>query len=139
MIAVNDGKVVKLGPLQAPRPLRDRCRTSTATRYTYGHLGSVAKTYPAPKPPGPKARPSSDTGSKRRGVRRDRARRPPTAAGRAADARGDAASRRRDRDAKVRLFAHPDRAQTRKAAGGDAAARDRRHAERRLDRPRRSA
>ncbi len=66
MIAVNDGKVVKLG--SSKRLGRYVVVQDVyGNTYTYGHLGSVAKTYPSPKQRTKKA--DSDTGSKRRGVK----------------------------------------------------------------------
>ena len=49
MIAVNDGKIIKVGDTPALGHyvvLQD----STGNTYTYSQLGSVSKTYPVPKP-----------------------------------------------------------------------------------------
>ena len=65
MIAVNDGKVVKLGTskrLGRYVILQD----VYGNTYTYAGLGSVAKTYPSPKKRTSKK--DSDTGAKRRGL-----------------------------------------------------------------------
>ena len=57
VIAVNDGKVVRDRRRASASAATSSSRTSTATRYTYGHLGKVAKTYPAPKAHDDRARP----------------------------------------------------------------------------------
>ena len=66
VIAVNDGKVIKLG---ASKRLGRYIVVQDVygNIYTYGHLAKVAKTYPSPKRRTRKA--DSDTGSKRRGVK----------------------------------------------------------------------
>jgi murein DD-endopeptidase MepM/ murein hydrolase activator NlpD len=104
VIAVNDGKVVKMGRtkrLGRYVVLQD----VYGNTYTYAHLKTVAKTYPAPKPR--KAKP--ETGSKRRGVK-DLAK--------ATDAPAAPAVTPAATTAKVRLFAHPERKDAR-AAGGE--------------------
>ena len=55
VIAVNDGKIVKIGRTDAPRAASSSCRTSTATRYTYAHLAQALDAYPVPKPSKPVA------------------------------------------------------------------------------------
>ena len=112
VIAVNDGKVIKLGRthrLGRYVVLQD----VYGNTYTYAHLRTVAKTFPSPKPRKAKA----DTGSKRRGAKDlaaakddDTAPTPTTPAPAATAATATA---------KVRLFAHPERKQSR-AAGGEA-------------------
>ena len=65
VIAVNDGKVIKLGTskrLGRYVVLQD----VYGNTYTYANLGSVAKTYPTPKKRTSKK--DSDTGAKRRGI-----------------------------------------------------------------------
>jgi hypothetical protein len=49
VIAVNDGKIVKVGSSRALGHYV-QLQDSTGNIYTYAHLGSVAKTYPVPKP-----------------------------------------------------------------------------------------
>ena len=125
VIAVNDGRVVKIG--RTNRLGRYvKLQDVYGNTYTYGHLGEVARTYPAPKD---------------RSVGRRRARKPATdeaparAASRtAAPARRRMAAKAQARrraaaeavepapavaaPAKERLFAHPTRPMAR-AAGGD--------------------
>ena len=50
VIAVNDGKVVKVG--YHDRQLGDyiELQDSTGNVYTYAHLGSIPKLYPVPRP-----------------------------------------------------------------------------------------
>jgi murein DD-endopeptidase MepM/ murein hydrolase activator NlpD len=106
VIAVNDGKVTKLGRtkrLGRYIVLQDVYGNS----YTYAHLKTIPKTYPAPKP----RKAKGDTGSKRRGAKEIEAAAPETTP---APAATPAAT-----TAKVRLFAHPDRKDAR-AAGGEA-------------------
>ena len=117
MIAVNDGRVVKIG--KSKRLGRFvMLQDVYGNTYTYAHLGEVSRTYPAPKP---------------RSARRSKKERPPT--------RDASASRPRPRPTpprpsrppvepvepaveaaplplKERLFAHPTRPAAR-AAGGD--------------------
>ena len=108
VIAVNDGKVLKLGTskrLGSYVVVQD----VYGNTYTYGHLGSVAKTYPSPK-----RRTQEGRGRARPQARRPRRpsstsprptprrRRPPTAA---AEAEAAVAAP----VAKVRLFANPTR------------------------------
>jgi murein DD-endopeptidase MepM/ murein hydrolase activator NlpD len=49
VIAVNDGKIVKVGSSQALGRYV-KLQDSTGNIYTYAHLGSVSKTYPVAKP-----------------------------------------------------------------------------------------
>ncbi len=49
VIAVNDGKIVKVGT-SSQLGHYIRLQDSTGNIYTYAHLGSIAKTYPVPKP-----------------------------------------------------------------------------------------
>ena len=51
MIAVNDGRIVKLGDNARASAASSVSRTSTATRYTYGHLGSIARKLPGAEGP----------------------------------------------------------------------------------------
>ena len=116
MIAVNDGKVVKLGAserLGRYVVLQD----VYGNTYTYANLGSVAKTYPTPKKRTSKK--DSDTGAKRRGIEHEG-----TADAKAAKTAKTASEPAKPAEtgapvAKVRLFAHPERKNA-KAAGGDA-------------------
>ncbi|HET6546893.1 MAG TPA: lytic murein transglycosylase [Solirubrobacter sp.] len=112
VIAVNDSRVVKIGNrgrLGRYVVLQD----VYGNTYTYGHLGEVAETYPAPK----RRTKKQDGGPKRRGlgeVAKTEAETRSTAAP-AAPAEEPAAAP----VAKVRLFAHPARKNAR-AAGGAA-------------------
>ncbi len=112
VIAVNDGKVVRMGRskrLGRYVVLQDVYGNS----YTYAHLKTVSKTYPAPKPR--RARKErADTGSRRRGVARAAA---APATQPAADAYAEVPAA--TSGAKVRLFAHPERPAA-SAAGGAA-------------------
>ena len=115
VIAVNDGKVVKLGTskrLGRYVILQD----VYGNTYTYANLGSVAKTYPSPKKRTSKK--DSDTGAKRRGLEHEGTE-DAKAAKAASPRRAEPAETRRTPVAKVRLFAHPER-ENAKAAGGDA-------------------
>ncbi len=106
VIAVNDGKVIKMGRtkrLGRYVVLQD----VYGNTYTYAHLKTVAKTFPAPKPRKAKA----DTGSKRRGAKDLMAAKD--------DAPQSTPAPAAAATAKVRLFAHPERTQAR-AAGGEA-------------------
>jgi hypothetical protein len=113
VIAVNDGKVIKLGTskrLGRYVILQD----VYGNAYTYAGLGSVAKTYPSPKKRTSKK--DSDKGSKRRGLDHegaDDAKAAKAAASKPAEPVESGAP-----VAKVRLFAHPER-ENAKAAGGD--------------------
>jgi murein DD-endopeptidase MepM/ murein hydrolase activator NlpD len=115
VIAVNDGRVVKIGKsrrLGRFVTLQD----VYGNTYTYAHLGEVSRTYPAPKP--------------RSARRREKERRPTRDA--ATPAGAGAVARSADADLagaaeaveaaplplKERLFAHPTRPEAR-AAGGD--------------------
>jgi soluble lytic murein transglycosylase-like protein len=106
VVAVNDGKVVKLG--KSKRLGRYVILQDVyGNTYTYGHLGKVEKTYPAPKHRSTK----KDDAPLRRGVSAEKEAKsdvkaaatpaPPTAVA-----------------AKVRLFAHPERKNA-LAAGGE--------------------
>jgi murein DD-endopeptidase MepM/ murein hydrolase activator NlpD len=133
VIAVNDGRVVKLGEnerLGRFVVLQD----VYGNRYTYSHLGSVASRYPVPKPstadttsaselelPKPDARPTAPAtvGAQRPSDKPDAAgadagtqRRPATDASATASAPAPASS------TKERLFAHPERPAA-YAAGGE--------------------
>ncbi len=68
VISVNDGRVVKLGTSERLGRYVI-VQDVYGNTYTYGHLGSVAKTYPSPKRRTKKA--SDDKGAKRRGHRDD--------------------------------------------------------------------
>jgi hypothetical protein len=108
VIAVNDGKVTKLGVskrLGRYVVLQDVYGNS----YTYAHLKTVAKTYPSPKP----RKAQTKKPSKRRGLANATDSVPAAPAATATPAAPAAAS------AKVRLFAHPERTQAR-VAGGEA-------------------
>ena len=114
VIAVNDGKVVKLGTskrLGRYVILQD----VYGNAYTYAGLGSVAKTYPAPKKRTSKK--DSDSGAKRRGLDHEGAADAKAAKATKAPAPSEPAETGAP-VAKVRLFAHPERANA-KAAGGD--------------------
>ena len=50
VIAVNDGKIVKVGHSPAAWVTSCSCRTQTGNVYTYAHLGWIPKLYPVPKP-----------------------------------------------------------------------------------------
>jgi hypothetical protein len=117
VIAVNDGKVVKLG--SSKRLGRYLVVQDVyGNTYTYGHLGSVAKSYPSPKQRTKKA--DSDTGSKRRGVKAAKTTTEHEAPADAkAAAKPVAAPKETAPTAKVRLFAHPTRKNA-LASGGDA-------------------
>jgi hypothetical protein len=104
VIAVNDGRVVKLG--HTKRLGRYVVVQDVyGNAYTYAHLKTVAKTYPAPKPR--KAKRNADTGSRRRNAAKTA-----TAAAPTGHAAAPAAA-----TAKVRLFAHPQRSLARDAGG----------------------
>jgi murein DD-endopeptidase MepM/ murein hydrolase activator NlpD len=114
VIAVNDGKVLKLGTskrLGRYVILQD----VYGNIYTYGHLGEVAKTYPSPKRRSKKAGKSDDSDAKRTSLATTEheskadARAPKTEK---ADAAPSAPV------AKVRLFANPTRKNA-KLNGGD--------------------
>jgi hypothetical protein len=117
VVAVNDGRVVKIG---RSRRLGHfvKLQDVYGNTYTYGHLGEVARTYPAPKD---------------RSVGRRRAQRPKHDAAPARPASRTKAPARKRRSApapapsaapapvlpaKERLFAHPTRPAAR-TAGGD--------------------
>jgi transglycosylase-like protein with SLT domain/peptidase M23-like protein len=109
VIAANDGKVVKIG---ASKRLGHFVvlQDVYGNTYTYGHLGDVSKTYPAPK-----------DRSRRHG--RDQAKRTKTRTATDATTTTAEADTTTAPDAaapptKERLFAHPDRPAAR-AAGGD--------------------
>jgi hypothetical protein len=128
VIAVNDGKVLKLGSskrLGRHVVLQD----VYGNTYTYAHLKTVARTYPAPKK---RTRSDKDTGAKRRGLEPESERSDDERAARgtadvkAADAKADlkAAGAEPAEEAadvapvaKVRLFAHPERENALKAGG----------------------
>ena len=124
VIAVNDGKVLKLG---ASKRLGRYVIVQDVygNTYTYGHLTSVAKTYPSPKAPPKKA----DTDAKRRGLAaatKTEHESKADAKAPKADARRRANRPRRRRAAaaaKVRLFANPTRKNA-LANGGDAQVAD---------------
>src|SRR4051794_34967961 len=99
VIAANDGKVVKIGTSKRLGhfvTLQD----VYGNTYTYGHLGDVSKTYPAPK----------DRSHHRGHAKPSQTRTPAVAATPAAAATAP--------PTKERLFAHPDRPAAR-AAGGN--------------------
>lgn len=50
VIAVNDGKIVKVGTNDKQLGNYVELQDATGNIYTYAHLGSVPKTYPVPKP-----------------------------------------------------------------------------------------
>ena len=120
VIAVNDGRVVKLGKTKRLGRFV-MLQDVYGNTYTYAHLGEVSRTYPAPKPR-----------SARRGKDKEHERTPTrdaaAPAGAGADARSAGADLAEvDEDAgaeaaplplKERLFAHPTRPEAR-AAGGD--------------------
>ncbi|WP_196807638.1 lytic murein transglycosylase [Candidatus Solirubrobacter pratensis] len=102
VIAVNDGKVTKLGRtkrLGRYLVLQDVYGNS----YTYAHLKTVAKTYPSPKP---RKATAQKKASKRRGLVHAPSAPPVQPAATPAAA-----------TAKVRLFAHPERTKARDAGG----------------------
>ena len=109
VIAVNDGRVVKLGEnkrLGRFVMLQD----VYGNTYTYAHLGEVSRTYPAPKPR-----------SARRGKDKEQGRRTPTRDAERPEAVADVvepAVEAAPLPLKERLFAHPTRPDAR-AAGGD--------------------
>ena len=130
VVAVNDGRIVRKGETERLGKFI-QLQDSYGNTYTYGHLGKVADTYPAPKPRKTTKKqiakelelPSADT--------------KPTAAASAASRPTPRATRRARRTkpratrtstasvlpaaapAKQRLFAHPSRPNA-MAAGGDA-------------------
>jgi hypothetical protein len=110
VIAVNDGKVLKLG---SSKRLGKYVIVQDVygNTYTYGHLKTIAATYPAPKKRSAKA----DDAPKRRGLAS-------TEHESSADAKAPAATAEPDATpapiAKVRLFANPTRKNA-LAAGGD--------------------
>jgi murein DD-endopeptidase MepM/ murein hydrolase activator NlpD len=106
VIAVNDGRVVKLG--RSKRLGRFvTLQDVYGNTYTYAHLGEVSRTYPAPKP---------------RSARRRKQERTPTRDAEPAPAVSEpveeAAVEATPLPLKERLFAHPTRPAAR-AAGGD--------------------
>jgi hypothetical protein len=108
VIAANDGKVVKIGHSKRLGhfvTLQD----VYGNTYTYGQLGDVAKTYPAPK------NRSRHNGRKHAKTGATAAKTPATKATPTEATTPDAAAAP---PAKERLFAHPDRPAAR-AAGGD--------------------
>ena len=117
VIAVSDGKVIKLG---ASKRLGRYVIVQDVygNTYTYGHLASVAKTYPSPKRRTKKS--DSDTGSKRRGAKTAK-----VTTEHEAPADAKAAKKAETTEAavaptaKVRLFANPTRKNA-LASGGDA-------------------
>jgi len=119
VIAVNDGRIVKLGASK----LRGRyviVQDVYGNTYTYARLGKIAQTYPAPKRRTKKA--NENTGARRRGLAPEHA-----------ESKADEKAVEEDAEttevateqpaagpvAKVRLFAHPERKNALKA-GGDA-------------------
>jgi murein DD-endopeptidase MepM/ murein hydrolase activator NlpD len=108
VIAVNDGRVVKLGKTKRLGRFV-MLQDVYGNTYTYAHLGEVSRTYPAPKPR-----------SARRGKDKERERTPtrdterPEAAPEVVEPAAEAAPL----PLKERLFAHPTRPEAR-AAGGD--------------------
>jgi Transglycosylase SLT domain/Peptidase family M23 len=113
-VAVNDGRITRIG--RSKRLGRYvKLQDAHGNTYTYGHLGEVARTYPAPK------RRARGRGNGRaregwtRGGRRARADERPRDLGRM----GQAARPPLGVPVKERLFAHPDRPAAR-AAGGAA-------------------
>ena len=114
VIAVNDGKVVKLGSSQRLGHyviLQD----VYGNTYTYGHLGTVSKTYPAPKKRSTRKRDSEDKPADSAPIRRGL----PAASTTTAHATKATAQPTATAApvAKVRLFAHPERKNS-LAAGG---------------------
>jgi hypothetical protein len=118
VIAVNDSKVVRIG--RNKRLGRYVVAQDVyGNTYTYGHLKSVAKTYPAPKP-----KRNTATRSRRHGIADPEPEAPATKTTKA-DARRVAAHPSATATpvatpapvAKVRLFAHPERAANRAPAG----------------------
>jgi Transglycosylase SLT domain/Peptidase family M23 len=137
VIAVNDGKIIRKGETERLGKFI-QLQDSYGNTYTYGHLGKVADTYPAPKPrkttkkqiakelelPGADAKPeaaASETAEdesavlaraggprKSRKVRKPRAKRTPTSAVLPAAA-----------PTKQRLFASPSRPNSFKAGGAE--------------------
>jgi hypothetical protein len=130
VISVNDGKVVKLGTserLGRYIVVQD----VYGNTYTYGHLGSVAATYPSPK----KRTKKKDPGAKKRGLSEvaettEHETKADAKATKATKAAATASATRSPEPAaptptaKVRLFAHPERTNA-KANGGDAQLVDR--------------
>jgi murein DD-endopeptidase MepM/ murein hydrolase activator NlpD len=136
VVAVNDGRIVRMGETERLGRYV-QMQDSYGNTYTYGRLGTVAKTYPAPKPrkttkakiakelelpaagPAPTA-PASATARSARSSRptpraTQRARRTKPRAVRTSPATDLPAAA----PAKQRLFAHPSRPNA-MAAGGDA-------------------
>jgi murein DD-endopeptidase MepM/ murein hydrolase activator NlpD len=108
VIAVNDGRVVRLGHnrrLGRYLMLQD----VYGNTYTYAHLKSVPKSYPAP-------RPHRQAASKRGGLKPEPETKPKATATRRVAAHAPAPAVATT--TKVRLFAHPERRQAR-TAGGD--------------------
>ena len=124
VISVNDGRIVKLGTSQRLGRYVI-VQDVYGNTYTYGHLGSVAKTYPSPKRRTKKA--SDDKGAKRRGIAttttehetKADAKATKAAAAASATPEPEPAAEATSPTAKVRLFAHPDRKNA-LANGGDA-------------------
>jgi hypothetical protein len=125
VIAVNDGKVMKIGHSKRLGHFV-MLQDVYGNYYTYGHLKTVAKTYPAPKPRSAHKK-TADTGSRRRGATTSpkstgksggrRAAAPPLAAADVTAAAEETSTSAAAATAKVRLFAHPDRPQAREAGG----------------------
>jgi murein DD-endopeptidase MepM/ murein hydrolase activator NlpD len=103
VIAVNDGRVVKIGTTKRLGRFV-MLQDVYGNTYTYAHLGEVSKTYPAPK-----------ERTRRRGGKRERERTPIRDARPAAPIPGPEAA---PAPVKERLFAHPTRPAA-LAAGGD--------------------
>ena len=132
VVAVNDGRVVKIGR-SARRGRFVELQDVYGNTYTYSRLGKVAESYPAPKPrqvtpervarelelPKPDARPdraASDAG--RRGARRSaRSARAPARAAAPADPVAAATPTPAPSGTKERLFANPERPKARRAGG----------------------
>ena len=128
VIAVNDGRIVRIGQHQAPRPASSSCRTPTATPTRTRTSPRSPSSYPAPKPrtttqkqiakelalPAKDAAPTAPASATTQTATK---RRPAAKPNRRASARQghQASPRRRSRASptKQRLFAHPQRPERR--------------------------